>query len=124
LAAPCAPDVGSIAGVCGNFVCAPAVDLSNQCVTTDPGTCNPSFLSLQIAFGNPSSYYGFQETFRFNIELSIFADFRELIWFRRNHLFQKIAVWGQSTAGVAMICANRPAVYVASIRDISAANLG
>jgi hypothetical protein len=31
LAAPCAPDVGSIASVCGNFVCAPAVDTSNLC---------------------------------------------------------------------------------------------
>jgi hypothetical protein len=111
------------------MICAPAVDTSNQCVTTDPGTCNPSFLSLQIAFGNPSSYDGFRETFRFNIELSIFADFRELIWFRRNHLFQKIAFWDNTVTHVNVVMtsasgANRPAVYVVSIRDIPVANLG
>jgi hypothetical protein len=44
-----------------------------------------------------------------------------LRWFRRNHLFQKIAIWDQSTAGVAMVGANRPAVYGVSIKDIPVA---
>jgi hypothetical protein len=61
--------------------------------------------------------------------LSIFADFRELIWFRRNHLFQKIAVWDNTVTHVNVVMAsasgaNRPAVYVVSIRDIPVANLG